>query len=45
MSTDPKQVNKIKKNSRRVENNTEPRFIERLIKLVEYQKLQKVVKS
>ena len=41
MSTDPKQVNKIKKNSRRVENNTEPKFIERLIKISRVSKVTK----
>ena len=33
MSTDLKQVNKLKKNSRRIENGNDQKFVERLIKI------------
>ena len=38
MSSDLKKLNKVKKNSRRGNNLQEPKFVERLIKLVEFQK-------
>jgi small subunit ribosomal protein S5 len=41
MSTDLKQVNKIKKNIRRIENATERKFIERLIKISRVSKVTK----
>jgi small subunit ribosomal protein S5 len=41
MSTDFKQVNKIKKNIRRTENSTERKFIERLIKISRVSKVTK----
>lgn len=41
MSTDLKQVNKLKKNSRRVENKTEKKFVERLIKISRVTKVTK----
>jgi small subunit ribosomal protein S5 len=41
MSTDLKQVNKIKKNIRRTENVTERKFIERLIKISRVSKVTK----
>ena len=45
MSTNLKKVNKLKKNSRRTETSNETRFVERLIKLVAFLKLQKVEKN
>ena len=41
MSTDLKQVNKLKKNPRRNEKNSEPRFVERLIKIGRVSKVTK----
>ena len=41
MSTDLKQVNKLKKNPRRNERNNEPRFVERLIKIGRVSKVTK----
>jgi len=41
MSTDLKQVNKLKKNPRRNEKNNEPRFVERLIKIGRVSKVTK----
>lgn len=41
MSTDLKQVNKLKKNSRRVENKNEKKFVERLIKISRVSKVTK----
>lgn len=41
MSTDLKQVNKIKKNSRRSENSSDTKFIERLIKIGRVTKVTK----
>jgi len=40
MSTDLKQVNKLKKNSRRGDNN-DPKFVERLIKIGRVTKVTK----
>ena len=41
MSTDLKQVNKLKKNPRRNERNNEPKFVERLIKIGRVSKVTK----
>ena len=41
MSTDLKQVNKLKKNSRRNETSNEPKFVERLIKISRVSKVTK----
>jgi len=41
MSTDLKQVNKLKKNPRRNEKKNEPRFVERLIKIGRVSKVTK----
>lgn len=41
MSTDLPQVNKLKKNSRRIENKTEKKFVERLIKISRVSKVTK----
>jgi small subunit ribosomal protein S5 len=41
MSTDLKQVNKLKKNSRRIENKSEKKFVERLIKISRVSKVTK----
>nr|YP_010021073.1 ribosomal protein S5 [Chaetoceros muellerii]QOK36092.1 ribosomal protein S5 [Chaetoceros muellerii]UHB41421.1 ribosomal protein S5 [Chaetoceros sp. DS1] len=41
MSTDLKQVNKLKKNSRRIDNKTEKKFVERLIKISRVSKVTK----
>nr|QXM16369.1 ribosomal protein S5 [Chaetoceros gracilis]QXM17221.1 ribosomal protein S5 [Chaetoceros muellerii] len=41
MSTDLKQVNKLKKNSRRIENKTDKKFVERLIKISRVSKVTK----
>lgn len=41
MSSDLKKVNKLKKNSRRTENNQEPRLVERLIKISRVSKVTK----
>ncbi len=38
MSSDLKKINKLKKNSRRNNNVQEPKLVERLIKLVGFQK-------
>ena len=41
MSTDLKQVNKLKKNPRRNDRNSEPKFVERLIKIGRVSKVTK----
>ena len=41
MSNDLKEVNKLKKNSRRLENTNEPKFVERLIKISRVSKVTK----
>jgi len=41
MSTDLKQINKVKKNSRRSENSTDLKFVERLIKIGRVTKVTK----
>ena len=41
MSTDLKQVNKLKKNSRRSDNRNEPKFVERLIQISRVSKVTK----
>ena len=41
MSKDLKEVNKLKKNSRRSENTNEPKFVERLIKISRVSKVTK----
>jgi len=41
MSTDLKQVNKFKKNTRRVDTRNEPKFVERLIKISRVSKVTK----
>ena len=41
MSTDLKQVNKLKKNSRRVDNDNDQKFVERLIKISRVSKVTK----
>ena len=41
MSTDLKQVNKLKKNSRRPDNRNEPKFVERLIQISRVSKVTK----
>lgn len=41
MSTDLKQVNKLKKNSRLIENKSEKKFVERLIKISRVSKVTK----
>ena len=41
MSTDLKQVNKVKKKSRRNDNRNEPKFTERLIKISRVSKVTK----
>ena len=41
MSSDLKQLNKVKKNSRRNENTQEPKFVERLIKISRVSKVTK----
>jgi len=41
MSTNLKQANKLKKNSRRNDNRNEPKFVERLIKISRVSKVTK----
>ena len=41
MSTSLKQINKLKKNPRRKEQNNEPKFVERLIKISRVSKVTK----
>ena len=45
MSNDLKEVNKLKKNSRRLENTNEPKFVERLIKISRVSKVTKAGKK
>jgi ribosomal protein S5 len=41
MSTDLKQVNKLKKNTRRTDNRNDQKFVERLIKISRVSKVTK----